>query len=43
MNFSLESFIARFYGEKFLGEIKIWSRQTKRTASFGPDRNLRTC
>lgn len=35
--FSLEDLIRRFWGQRFDGELKIWSRQTKRTSSYASE------
>lgn len=34
--FSLSSFIPAFWDSPFEGSLKIWSRQTKKTSSYGP-------
>ncbi|RWB66807.1 hypothetical protein [Mesorhizobium sp.] len=36
--FSLVSFISDFYGSQFAGALKMWSRQTKRTSSYGSEK-----
>jgi hypothetical protein len=36
-NFSLDGFIAAFYGSPFTGDLKMWSLKTKGTKSFGPN------
>ncbi|MFD2648252.1 hypothetical protein ACFSX5_10660 [Devosia albogilva] len=36
MKFSLSEFLAVFWGASFDGQLKVWSKQTKATASYGP-------
>ncbi|MBX4916716.1 hypothetical protein [Rhizobium bangladeshense] len=38
MNFSLSAFIIAFWGARFPGALKLWSKATKKTSSYTPEK-----